>query len=203
MTWHDVKVASLQKMYAISGDLLLGDEATNDYIKAMPYAANEGMLRLCTVGQLLVKPLSIEQPLSQGKGFCRYDLKELAADYLSMAGGQVFYQNASAYGLFDGYFIEGGRFLLLPKEKPGTFTVYYAARPPVFSEETADTAPIPLSAEAAALLPLYIVSQLYKDDDFSAAVQARNEFEEGLAGLPAALDYAGAKEAFHCESGWW
>ena len=42
---------------------------------------------------------------------------------------------------------------------------------------------IELTEDACVLIPLYIVSQLYKDDDISQATAYRNEFEVGLQNL--------------------
>lgn len=49
-----------------------------------------------------------------------------------------------------------------------------------------DTAPdteIGLPEDACVLIPLYIASELYKDDDISMATTYRNEFEAGLTDL--------------------
>ena len=40
-----------------------------------------------------------------------------------------------------------------------------------------------MPAEMIALLPLYIASELYKDDDISVATIYRNQFELSLANL--------------------
>ena len=48
---------------------------------------------------------------------------------------------------------------------------------------TKDTYEIELPEEACVLIPLYIASQLYKDDDISQATAYRNEFEVGLQDL--------------------
>lgn len=51
---------------------------------------------------------------------------------------------------------------------------------------TYDTAPeteIDLPEDACALIPLYIASELYKDDDVALATTYRNEFEVGLQDL--------------------
>lgn len=42
--------------------------------------------------------------------------------------------------------------------------------------------------EACVLIPFYIASQLYKDDDVSLATQYRNEFETGLETLPSNIE---------------
>ena len=46
-----------------------------------------------------------------------------------------------------------------------------------------DAYEIELPEEACVLIPLYIASQLYKDDDISQATAYRNEFEVGLQDL--------------------
>lgn len=48
---------------------------------------------------------------------------------------------------------------------------------------TEDTYEIELPEDACVLIPLYIASQLYKDDDISQATAYRNEFEVGLQDL--------------------
>lgn len=52
----------------------------------------------------------------------------------------------------------------------------------VDSETSADYE-LDLPEDACVLIPLYIASQLYKDDDISQATAYRNEFEVGLQDL--------------------
>ena len=49
--------------------------------------------------------------------------------------------------------------------------------------ETKANYEIELPEDACVLIPLYIASQLYKDDDISQATAYRNEFEAGLNDL--------------------
>lgn len=49
--------------------------------------------------------------------------------------------------------------------------------------DTDDDFAINYPEDACALIPLYIASQLYKDDDISQATAYRNEFETGLQDL--------------------
>ena len=55
--------------------------------------------------------------------------------------------------------------------------------------------------EVAVILPLYMASQLYKDDDNGIATSYRNEFEVAFErlSLPAVLS---SSEKFTSESGW-
>ena len=54
---------------------------------------------------------------------------------------------------------------------------------PVIDGETTDSTEINLPESACVLIPLYIASQLYKDDDIAQATAYRNEFEVGLQDL--------------------
>lgn len=60
---------------------------------------------------------------------------------------------------------------------------YEKTKTPVIDEETADDDEIGLPEAGCVLIPLYIASQLYKDDDISQATAYRNEFEVGLQDL--------------------
>ncbi len=51
------------------------------------------------------------------------------------------------------------------------------------TEDTVADEEIELPEDACVLIPLYIASQLYKDDDISQATAYRNEFEVGLQDL--------------------
>ena len=51
------------------------------------------------------------------------------------------------------------------------------------TDETPSDYTLSLTDDACSLIPLYIASQLYKDDDISQATAYRNEFEVGLQDL--------------------
>ena len=106
MTWFDVKLAALQKMFAVQSDnigradRIVRDDVTVPYLAAMPFVCNEG--------------------------------------------------------------------LTLLKDKRDHIT---AATPDSYEFQIDDT--------GAELLPFYIASQLYKDEDIGMATIYRNEFEIG------------------------
>lgn len=51
------------------------------------------------------------------------------------------------------------------------------------NNETSNNYELKIPKDACVLIPLYIASQLYKDDDISQATAYRNEFEVGLQDL--------------------
>lgn len=68
-TWYDLKLATLQKMFA-ADNVIVTDESTMGYIYAMPQAANEGLAMLATAGKFVTKSVKISQ----------MDIKNLVAE---------------------------------------------------------------------------------------------------------------------------
>ena len=58
-TWKDIKVITLQKMFAAEVSVIPNDESVKDYIAGMPGAANEALQMLATVGKFIIKTIDI------------------------------------------------------------------------------------------------------------------------------------------------
>lgn len=129
MTWGEIQIISLQKMFAKDEPITVDDledlEQDDDckwYLNAMPAVCNEAIARL--------KPYCMNA----------YEYSEEEQKYMKT-------------------------------------NVNY-----IDSYSTANTE-IGLPMEACVLIPLYIASQLYKDDDIAQATAYRNEFEVGIQDL--------------------
>jgi hypothetical protein len=196
VTWHDCKLVALQRLFAIDGTDIETSDNTSSYLAAMPGAANEGMLLLATSGRPIRKSLTIAQyeagssePTADVVRVCgntveRYMLGAIKTDFYSLGSeNRITYETGEAYGDFLEYALEGDDVLVLPGDFAGTVSVWYDAYPEAITSATAEDYVLPLAQEAAALLPLYIASELYKDDDIGVATQYRNEFEAGREAL--------------------
>ena len=307
MTWKDVKLATLQKMFAADGSNIPSDKSTMDYIAGMPYVANEALQRLSTAGKFLTKSLSIaHEPLNnllgdnvgmaitsfskdfrvsakdahscyfEYSGKCdltiaiggivdktisleskgkytsvkmllnnpddesvelyfdannyrtqvknialytetfddeneipiyaekvRYFLRDITEDFYNMSENQIYYEGGeiTRYMQTTEYYRESDKVLLLDRSMPGNYTVYYHAYPPEITLETDDDYVLPLDRDVVVLMPLYMASQLYKDDDAGIATTYRNEFEIAIESLQDTSDSQGF-EKFTDESGW-
>lgn len=129
MTWGEVQIVSLQKMFAKDEQIhvedlkeLREDDDCKWYLSAMPSVCNEALQRL--------------KPYIQNE--YEYDNETKKYDKTKMEH------------------IDKG---------------------------TVDSYEFKISEDACVLIPLYIASQLYKDDDISQATAYRNEFEVGLQDL--------------------
>jgi len=141
------------------------------------------------------------QPFSQN---IRYNLPDLAPDYYMVDLEHVIYEgdkDISRYKATSDFFQEGFKVLVLPRDIPGNYKVYYKAYPQEITLDTPDDEVLSLDPEVEALLPLYMASQLYKDDDAGISTVYRNEFEVAFERLKDSVS-APSSERFTSESGW-
>lgn len=199
MTWGECKRIALQKMSALSVNQLVQSRDTRPYLDIMTAPANEGMLMIAAV-RPTIKTLEIEQQGRTGEGQRRYELKELAPDFARLWDDGVYVQRGGVSVRCSDWQLEAGRVLLLP-DREGLWRIYYEARPALLTEQSGDADTLDLPDDAASLLPLYVASQLFKDDDLSQAVQMRNEFELGLSRL-AAVSRAASGDSFVSARRW-
>lgn len=304
-TWFDIKLATMQKMFAADGSNITNDESTKDYLAGLPYAANEGLQLLSTAGKFIIKPLQItHNPVKNlvstqfsrltqleegeykvgadgcksyyfqvsGKGTCdiyvgstlvdtltidnkqgfieykglvenplkekvelvfttdypmaiknialysatwetaeevqaygekvKYKLKELTDDFYMLDTTDIYFEgNSNPYTQTQEYWQEGNTVLVLNREQIGNYTIYYKAYPEQITIDTDDDYEMPIDDEVAVLLPLYMASQLYKDDDNGIATSYRNEFEVAFERLKNKANAPSAGE-FISKSGW-
>ena len=133
-----------------------------------------------------------------------FRLPELIEDYYQLAEDDIYYVNPSnepSYIAANNIYQEANNTLVIPRSKPGTYRVYYKAYPEQIDLTTADDYELPLDPEVATLLPLYMASQLYKDDDNAIATVYRNEFEVAFERLQNGSNIP-RKEEFVSTSGW-
>lgn len=294
-TWKDIKLATLQKMFAADGSEIVVDESTEDYIAGMPYAANEGLLRLVTAGKFITKSIVLNHMPSKNllpdsgivngnvsfsadgaksyyfqysgigtatisggnsevtididsygtytefKGnypndsnskvtitfhsdypssvkdialygslfptdedvpkygkYIKYDLKELAQDFYNLFDNSISYETKGVYLNTTDYYRESDHVLVLPADMPGMYTIFYHAYPEELTIDTEDDYEMPLDPDVAVLLPLYMASALYMDDDLAISTSMRNYFEVGLEALINTSHYSG-REKFTSE----
>lgn len=199
MTWYDVKLAALQKMFASDGtDISNPDEATKEYLNAMPHAANEAIEMLCTAGRYLRKSYMT----SKDKGEAlTVNLEYEVPDYWRMGNMEVYKLVDDTPEPVDGVALYGGKYLVFPAEFEGDFEFFYDAKPTTITLSTPDSKKIDLPDDAVVLLPMYIASQLYKDDDNAIATMYRNEFETAFERLTNPRTVT--REKFSSNTGWW
>lgn len=131
-----------------------------------------------------------------------YNMKELTEDFYQIDPKGIYYEgDYDSYLQTSEFWQEGTSTLILPRDQEGSYTIYYRAYPTEITTLTPENYELPLDPEVLAILPLYMASQLYKDDDNGIATSYRNEFEVAFERLRNSANRY-AKEEFVSESGW-
>lgn len=177
MRWKDIKLATLQKMFSAEGSTIPSDDSTSDYLAGMPYAANECLQMICTTKKRIINAIDLEPSYGTEVGeYVRFKMSDYASDFCSFFG-EVYYTEGNSHVRSNDYLTQANDVFLTPKKKTGTWTVYYVAYPEEITEKTSDNYELDVPPDVAAILPLYMASQLYKEDDSGIATTLRNEFE--------------------------
>ena len=184
MTWREIKLATLQKLFSADGDSLVEDETTRDYLAAMPQTANEALALIASENYFMRKFVNITVcPTKEGNMRMRFDMKELAPDFHRFGDMEVYKKSWDAVRPVYDFAVSAGRFIIVPDTWCGEYEVWYDAFPQRITSQTPDDTVLSLEDDVAVILPLYMASQLYKDDDNSIATTYRNEFEVARAAL--------------------
>lgn len=173
MTWGDIQLAVLHKLFVSDGQTILVNDSTSPYIAAMPLAANEGLMLLAACGKYIPKTIETET----AEGVTDLSLKELAENFLSLRENEVFLNGRHT----DSYTLIGGERMLL--YGIGKWIISYNTYPQKITQATDKDYVLDVPEDAAVLLPLYIAAELYKDEDPQTAAIYRNEFEAGREAL--------------------
>ena len=135
--------------------------------------------------------------------YIKIKMDDVVDDFYQIAPAELYDLGVSGdqYIVAEKYFQEADKTLVIERNRPGIYVIHYRAYPQHITLDTPDTTELSLDPEVAALIPLYMASQLYKDDDNSIATVYRNEFEVGREALSQGA-LIPKKEKFIPSSGW-
>lgn len=206
----DIKAEAIKLMF-VNYDLpvtadnicdLEADETYNGYLVNMDGSINRALDRIAEKGRLdskiCVLPQDGEGVTLHGR-FVRYALKTLLPDFGYVL--RVVYDNGRFISPSVSYALEG-KTLVLPalRGEDEEYRLLYSPRPPYVSKANRYADELDLPDEVAHLIPYFIKSELYAEEEPSQAAQARNLFEslldesEDREQAPASLSVVFAQE---------
>jgi hypothetical protein len=135
--------------------------------------------------------------------YLKFDLKALIPDFYQLSENDIYFEDNKEprYLVASNYYQEADNVLIIPRTDKGVYTIWYKAYPGKIDFATPDDYDMCLDPEVAAILPLYMASELYKDDDNAIATVYRNEFEVAREALSQKANVS-KREQFVSESGW-
>lgn len=201
MTWGEIKKATLSKMFAAdNGKIDPKADENLDYVAAMPQAANEGMQYICDAARRPRRSVAV--PVETGKSAQGLLIQSLCGDFFGCGEPEAYLVGESGVPQPVNVQVVANEYLIVPANMKGTLLWYYDAKAPVIDAQTADDYVPDMDDDALVLLPLYMASELYKDDDLRIATYYRNEFDNMLAVLSRKQTGTVSGE-FTSVTGWW
>ena len=197
-TWGDIVIATCRKMFlnkdAITvADLpdLIDDRNYSTYINMAPDVMNELMVILnnrvlININTLTLNLLSIdfEPYLQEDISAYAFNIKQYMEDnditnylYTEVIQHTYIKRDNLLFEEQDGILYIDKRFM---DRSSLTLTIKYRIIPEIFTTSTPWDTIIDLPYNICAIVPLYLASELYKDDDISMSTAYRNQFETEL-----------------------
>ncbi len=123
---------------------------------------------LAMYGQILS---DAEEDIPAFESFTRYDMSKLVDDFLGLCSPPIL-ELDEFHRLNQGYDVENGRIILLPRGSSGCFKVSYQRRPRALIDEgnaAGDSSIVDLDADLAALLPELTAAYVLAEDEAQLA----------------------------------
>ena len=200
-TWDELRVTVLQKMHLIEGDRVVEDDSTREHIAAMPAAYNEAVRLLSTTNRYITKYFEVSS--SGLENSLVVDLSSVVDDLFMIKPGGIYLTDKG--GRTEEYYngtVIGDKDLILDGSTAGIYRIYYYAYPEKATSETSGSEDMQIDPDVASLVPLYMASQLWKEEEPGLATAYRNEFEIGRELLVRERN-DGFSAQFRNTTGWW
>ena len=139
----------------------------------------------------------------QYEKYIKIKMDDVLDDFYQVSPAELYDLGTSGneYIVADKYFQEADKTLVIERDRPGIYVIHYRAYPQQITLETPDDYEMALDPEVAVLIPFYMASVIYMDDDIGVATSYRNYFEVGRDALSQGA-LIPKKEKFIPSSGW-
>ena len=201
MTWDDLKIFTLQKIFAITGDTLV-DNATTFAVFEVNARRGEWSITASfrLPGKYIIKSYDITQGRNWHRDRCRNTIyPTLQRTFYTFR--DVYLNDGEKYAKTNRFQRWGLVYICYSFWICRNLDNIYNAYPQSITKLTTGETELALDPEVAAIIPLYMASQLYKEDDFAMATMWRNEFEAARELLFANAP-APSIEITHTYEGW-
>lgn len=148
-----------------------------EYADIVNEAITRAIYEICTTFVPISRWCEIEQTKPAGAEYVRYDMAELAEDYMTFLG-RVSCESDGRYRACVPYLREGNSVFLLPGDMLGTFRIWYGKKPSKITADTPETDELELDSYLHILVPHLASFYVWLDDDERKATIFYNRYDE-------------------------
>lgn len=205
MNLGEIKLEALREMFAgydIVDSNIANYETSEQYgnlLKAMAGSINRCLYRIATEKKIATKCVELAVTSESNIDWCHIDVQELIDTYNSddnhttklpdlMEINRIAVKEGNYYNNNVSYDMVDFNTLILEEIEVGNkYIIYYHPLPFLITSLTENTYSFSdIRQDIVSLIPLWIKSELYEEDEPQMAIQARNLFESYLAGITTA-----------------
>jgi len=174
------QVLKLLNQHTVAGVPVL-DSYNNqaDYLQRIPALVNDAMLEISTTARKIPATLNLAQLRSEDLG--RQVLFVLPDNFYQFVSGSVVKTTDGRALHSNEYTLHGRRYLIVPKEEAGDYTVSYYRYPMLLSETPADGDELDNAPETHQAAAFYAAAHLAIHDDAFLYQALYNKYEDKLA----------------------
>lgn len=218
MTWAEIKLKTLQLMFSNETAELTEGDGNKEYINAMPGVCNDALDMVTALipirgkftiaistdaAEAVEEAGKLTLPVNATAAY-QVEMKDYCTDFRALDADEIYQDIDGTHRHMTEYSVENESVFVLSGAAAETVTIYYLCYPTMLTSATDGKTELNVPREIAEILPLYMASELYKDDDLSMAVQYRNEFEDALQKLQGAYRKRPAGSgSYQNTTGWW
>ena len=182
MNYKQVKNAVLQLLnqYSVAGSMV-ADSYNNqqDYILRIPNLVNDAVMEIATTARKIPTTLFLGDLPRVERG--EEVLYQLPEDFYQFVSGGVVKTTDGRLLHTNCYKMQERRYLLLPKEEAGDYTVTYYRYPRLLSDSPADNDILDNEPETHYAVPFYVAAHLAAHDEPFMYQALYNKYEDKLA----------------------
>ena len=182
MNYGQVKklVLQLLNQYSVAGTLV-ADSYNNqqDYILRIPALVNDAVMEIATTARKIPTTLFLGDLYREERG--GEVLYTLPEDFYQFVSGSVVKSVEGKLLHTNCYKMQERRYLLLPKEEAGDYTVTYYRYPRLLSDKPADSDILDNEPETHYAVPFYVAAHLAAHDEPFLYQALYNKYEDKLA----------------------
>lgn len=180
------QVLKLLNQYTIAGAQVAGSyNNQQDYLNRIPSLVNDAMMEIATTARKIPTTIRLGELESEDLG--REVRYELPKNFYQLVSGSVVKTHDGRLLHTNCYSEQGRRYLLLPKEEAGDYSITCYRYPNLLGDNPADTDELDNEPETHYAVAFYVASYLVNYDDMSLSAMFQNAYEDKLAKMSAGI----------------
>lgn len=184
MTFEQVKNATLKLLnqYTRAGTPVDGSyNNQQDYLNRIPDLVNDAMMEIATTTRKIPTVLNLGSLYGDEMSENGDVLYELPSDFYQLISGSVVTTREGKILHTNQYTLQGRKYLAVPRDEAGDFTVAYYRYPTLLTDTPRDTDELDNVPETHFAIPYYVAAYLVIHDDPFLYASFYNKFEDKLS----------------------